>query len=144
MKLATAATWCGGQESGRAGVCPTLAASQSGKRPSRSRAATVCRCCAWSGSASSSSAASSWMVRPTAALLSLGVGGQVLACARGFPGGVGNTRKDAEAFASLIHAVETRIFDVLPDETWVYPGHGGDTTLGAERPHLPEWHARGW
>ena len=46
--------------------------------------------------------------------------------------------------ASLIPAVETTIFDVLPDETWVYPGHGNDTTLGAERPHLPEWHARGW
>ncbi|MFD7401245.1 MBL fold metallo-hydrolase [Streptomyces sp. NPDC059866] len=61
-----------------------------------------------------------------------------------FPGGVGNTHKDSKAFASLIHDVETKIFDVLPDETWVYPGHGNDTTLGAERPHLPEWHARGW
>jgi glyoxylase-like metal-dependent hydrolase (beta-lactamase superfamily II) len=61
-----------------------------------------------------------------------------------FPGGVGNTRKDPKAFASLIHDVETKIFAVLPDETWVYPGHGNDTTLGAERPHLPEWHARGW
>ncbi|MFE5187648.1 MBL fold metallo-hydrolase [Streptomyces sp. NPDC056628] len=61
-----------------------------------------------------------------------------------FPGGVGNTRKDPEAFARLIHDVETKIFDVLPDETWVYPGHGDDTTLGAERPHLPEWRARGW
>ncbi|GLW48001.1 hydrolase [Streptomyces sp. NBRC 14336] len=61
-----------------------------------------------------------------------------------FPGGVGNTHKDPKAFASLIHDVETKIFDALPDETWVYPGHGKDTTLGAERPHLPEWHARGW
>lgn len=61
-----------------------------------------------------------------------------------FPGGVGNTRKDPEAFASLIHDVETKIFEPLPDESWVYPGHGNDTTLGAERPHLPEWHARGW
>ncbi|MGV9255596.1 MBL fold metallo-hydrolase [Streptomyces sp. NPDC003697] len=61
-----------------------------------------------------------------------------------FPGGVGNTHKDPKAFASLIHDIETKIFDVLPDETWVYPGHGNDTTLGAERPHLPEWHARGW
>ena len=47
-------------------------------------------------------------------------------------------------FASLVHDVETKIFDVLPDETWVYPGHGNDTTLGTERPHLPEWRARGW
>jgi glyoxylase-like metal-dependent hydrolase (beta-lactamase superfamily II) len=61
-----------------------------------------------------------------------------------FPGGVGNTHKNPKAFASLIHDVETKIFDVLPDETWVYPGHGNDTTLGTERPHLPEWHARGW
>ncbi len=57
---------------------------------------------------------------------------------------MGNTRKDPKAFASLIHDVETKIFGPLPDETWVYPGHGSDTTLGAERPHLPEWHARGW
>ncbi|WP_406509120.1 MBL fold metallo-hydrolase [Streptomyces sp. NBC_00212] len=61
-----------------------------------------------------------------------------------FPGGVGNTWKDPEAFASLIRDVETKLFDTLPDETWVYPGHGNDTTLGDERPHLPEWHARGW
>ncbi|MFF3766676.1 MBL fold metallo-hydrolase [Streptomyces sp. NPDC001922] len=61
-----------------------------------------------------------------------------------FPGGVGNTNKDPEAFASLIHDVETKLFDQLPDETWVYPGHGNDTTLGAERPRLPEWKARGW
>jgi glyoxylase-like metal-dependent hydrolase (beta-lactamase superfamily II) len=61
-----------------------------------------------------------------------------------FPGGVGNTQKDAARFASLIDDVEHRIFDVLPDETWVYPGHGNDTTLGAERPHLAEWRARGW
>ncbi|NUK02294.1 MBL fold metallo-hydrolase [Streptomyces lunaelactis] len=61
-----------------------------------------------------------------------------------FPGGVGNTRKDPEAFASLINDVETKLFDALPDETWVYPGHGKDTTLGDERPHLPEWRERGW
>jgi len=61
-----------------------------------------------------------------------------------FPGGVGNTQGDAERFRSLLHDVETKIFDQLPDETWVYPGHGDDTTLGAERPHLPEWRERGW
>jgi glyoxylase-like metal-dependent hydrolase (beta-lactamase superfamily II) len=61
-----------------------------------------------------------------------------------FPGGVGNTQKDAARFTSLIDDVEQRLFDVLPDETWVYPGHGKDTTLGAERPHLDEWRARGW
>jgi glyoxylase-like metal-dependent hydrolase (beta-lactamase superfamily II) len=61
-----------------------------------------------------------------------------------FPGGVGNTWKDPERFASLIDDVEERLFRTLPDETWVYPGHGKDTTIGAERPHLAEWRARGW
>ena len=61
-----------------------------------------------------------------------------------FPGGVGNTQKDPERFATLIEGVSTKIFDQLPDSTWVYPGHGGDTTLGAERPHLAEWRERGW
>jgi glyoxylase-like metal-dependent hydrolase (beta-lactamase superfamily II) len=61
-----------------------------------------------------------------------------------FPGGVGNTWKDPQAFESLINDVETKLFGRLPDETWVYPGHGDDTTLGAERPHLGEWRERGW
>ena len=61
-----------------------------------------------------------------------------------FPGGVGNTFGDAEAFESLITDVEERLFAAYPDETWVYPGHGKDTTLGAERPSLPEWRSRGW
>ena len=61
-----------------------------------------------------------------------------------FPGGVGNTQQDAARFTSLIDDVEERLFGTLPDETWVYPGHGKDTTLGAERPHLAEWRARGW
>jgi glyoxylase-like metal-dependent hydrolase (beta-lactamase superfamily II) len=61
-----------------------------------------------------------------------------------FPGGVGNTRGDVAAFGSLVTDVEERLFGPLPDATWVYPGHGKDTTLGAERPSLPEWRARGW
>jgi glyoxylase-like metal-dependent hydrolase (beta-lactamase superfamily II) len=61
-----------------------------------------------------------------------------------FPGGVGNTQKDADRFASLIDDVAQRLFGTLPDGTWVYPGHGKDTTLGAERPHLAEWRERGW
>lgn len=61
-----------------------------------------------------------------------------------FPGGVGNTWGEERSFASLINDVERKLFDVLPDETWVYPGHGPDTTLGAERPHLGEWRERGW
>ena len=61
-----------------------------------------------------------------------------------FPGGVGNTRGDAAAFAQLLGDVRAKVFDRLPDSTWFYPGHGGDSTLGAERPHLEEWRARGW
>ncbi|MFI7108003.1 MBL fold metallo-hydrolase [Nonomuraea sp. NPDC050227] len=61
-----------------------------------------------------------------------------------FPGGVGNTGRDPERFERLYTDVTERIFDRLPDDTWVYPGHGKDTTLGAERPSLPEWKARGW
>ena len=61
-----------------------------------------------------------------------------------FPGGVGNTFGDEAAFRQLVDDVEARIFDRLPDDTWFYPGHGDDSTLGAERPHLPEWRERGW
>ena len=44
----------------------------------------------------------------------------------------------------LLADVTSRVFDVYGDSTVVYPGHGDDTTLGAERPHLGEWRARGW
>jgi len=60
-----------------------------------------------------------------------------------FPGGVGKTNS-TEDFTSLFTDVTERLFDRLPDATWVYPGHGKDTTLGTERPHLGEWRARGW
>jgi glyoxylase-like metal-dependent hydrolase (beta-lactamase superfamily II) len=61
-----------------------------------------------------------------------------------FPGGVGATFGDAAAFEQLINDVEERIFQRLPDDTWFYPGHGDDSTLGKERPHLAEWRERGW
>jgi glyoxylase-like metal-dependent hydrolase (beta-lactamase superfamily II) len=61
-----------------------------------------------------------------------------------FPGGVGNTFGDSDAFATLIDDVETKLFGTLPDDTWFYPGHGNDSTLGAERPDLAEWRERGW
>jgi len=61
-----------------------------------------------------------------------------------FPGGVGNTFGDADAFAQLIGDVEEKIFAAMPDTTWFYPGHGDDGRLGEERPHLDEWRARGW
>ena len=61
-----------------------------------------------------------------------------------FPGGVGNTFGSDEAFAQLIDEVEIKVFGALPDNTWFYPGHGGDSTLGAERASLPDWRERGW
>ena len=61
-----------------------------------------------------------------------------------FPGGPGNTFGNAENHQRIMDGLETRIFDRLPDETWVYPGHGDDTTLGEERPKLQEWRERGW
>lgn len=60
-----------------------------------------------------------------------------------FPGGVGKTWRP-EDFDTLLGAVKTRVFDALPDETWVYPGHGNDTTVGTERPSLGEWESRRW
>ncbi len=60
-----------------------------------------------------------------------------------FPGGPGRTISP-EDFTSLMDDLEERIFGRFDDATWVYPGHGKDTTLGAERPHLAEWRARGW
>jgi len=60
-----------------------------------------------------------------------------------FPGGPGRTTRP-EDFNSLMGGLEERVFGRLPDETWIYPGHGNDSTLGAERPHLEEWRARGW
>ncbi len=60
-----------------------------------------------------------------------------------FPGGVGKTWKDGD-FDRLLGDVSDKLFDVYPDSTVVYPGHGDDTTLGVERPHLAEWKERGW
>jgi len=61
-----------------------------------------------------------------------------------FPGGVGNTQKDPERFSQLLTDVTQRLFGAYPDSAVVHPGHGKPTTLGAERPHLKEWRARGW
>ncbi len=61
-----------------------------------------------------------------------------------FPGGPGNTFGSAENHRRIMDGLEAQVFDRLPDDTWVYPGHGDDTTLGAERASLPEWRGRGW
>ena len=60
-----------------------------------------------------------------------------------FPGGPGRTTHPGE-FQSLMNDLEEKVFARFPDNTIIYPGHGDDTTLGNERPHLTEWRARGW
>jgi len=60
-----------------------------------------------------------------------------------FPGGVGNTSLAGGDFPTIIRSVDRRLF-TLPAETLVLPGHGLDTTIGTERPHLDEWVERGW
>src|SRR3954451_21149321 len=60
-----------------------------------------------------------------------------------FPGGPGRTTNPTD-FTSLMDDLEEKVFDRLPDETWFYPGHGDDSTLGEQRPHLGEWRERGW
>ena len=69
--------------------------------------------------------------------------GGATAASRSGTVGVGATSGPAD-FTSLLGDVETKLFDRFPDDTVVHPGHGLPTTLGAERPHLEEWRARGW
>lgn len=59
-----------------------------------------------------------------------------------FPGGPGAT-SSPESFATIMESLDTNLF-TQPDETIILPGHGLDTTIGAERPHVEEWRARGW
>ena len=61
-----------------------------------------------------------------------------------FPGGPGATQYEGGDFDTIIESIEKRLF-TLADSTDVYPGHGPKaTTIGNERPALPEWIARGW
>ncbi len=61
-----------------------------------------------------------------------------------FPGGAGNTTFEGGSFPTIIESIETRLFAPFSPDTIVMPGHGNDTTIGTERPHLDEWVARGW
>jgi glyoxylase-like metal-dependent hydrolase (beta-lactamase superfamily II) len=60
-----------------------------------------------------------------------------------FPGGPGNTKFENASFDTIITSIDRRLFTLDP-ETLVFPGHGLDTTIGTERPHLDEWIERGW
>jgi glyoxylase-like metal-dependent hydrolase (beta-lactamase superfamily II) len=61
-----------------------------------------------------------------------------------FPGGPGATHFPGGDFPTIIRSLDQRLFSTLPDEMVVMPGHGDDTTIGDERPHLQEWADRGW
>jgi glyoxylase-like metal-dependent hydrolase (beta-lactamase superfamily II) len=61
-----------------------------------------------------------------------------------FPGGPGNTKFPGGDFPTIISSIEKRLFSPLPPETVVLPGHGEQTTIGTESPHLQEWVDRGW
>jgi glyoxylase-like metal-dependent hydrolase (beta-lactamase superfamily II) len=61
-----------------------------------------------------------------------------------FPGGPGATQFPLGDFPTIIRSIEDRLFAKLPAETRVLPGHGADTTIGTEQPHLQEWIDRGW
>ncbi len=60
-----------------------------------------------------------------------------------FPGGPGNTATPGASFEQIISSIDRRLFS-LPGDLLVLPGHGLDTTVAEERPHLEEWVERGW
>jgi len=60
-----------------------------------------------------------------------------------FPGGPGNTKFENASFDTIVTSIDRRLF-TLDHATLVFPGHGLDTTIGTERPHLDEWVERGW
>ena len=61
-----------------------------------------------------------------------------------FPGGPGTTKYEGGDFPTIIRSIDELLFSKLPDDLIVMPGHGDDTTIGNERPHLQEWIDRGW
>ena len=61
-----------------------------------------------------------------------------------FPGGPGNTGLEGGDFPTIIESIERRLFAPFGAETLILPGHGLDSTLGDESPHLQEWVDRGW
>jgi glyoxylase-like metal-dependent hydrolase (beta-lactamase superfamily II) len=61
-----------------------------------------------------------------------------------FPGGPGNTTFEGGDFSTIIDSIEQRLYRVFDDHTIFWPGHGKESTIGAERSHLDEWVARGW
>ena len=60
-----------------------------------------------------------------------------------FPGGPGATQFEGGNFEKIIDSIDRRLF-ALDKRTAVLPGHGDNTTIGDERPHLDKWIDRGW
>jgi glyoxylase-like metal-dependent hydrolase (beta-lactamase superfamily II) len=71
------------------------------------------------------------------------IGNQLFSGDTLFPGGVGSTKGRTGHFFTIIRSVEYRLLS-LPDDTVINPGHGKPSTIGAEKPSLPEWKERGW
>ncbi len=59
-----------------------------------------------------------------------------------FNGGPGATGRSYSDFPTIVDSIRDRLL-TLPPETVVHTGHGDDTTIGAEAPHLEEWISRG-
>jgi len=74
--------------------------------------------------------------------ISLLVGDHLLSGDTLFPGGPGLTGPPLSDFPTITGSVRSLL--ALPEETRIHPGHGPDTTVATERPHVDEWVARGW
>jgi glyoxylase-like metal-dependent hydrolase (beta-lactamase superfamily II) len=59
-----------------------------------------------------------------------------------FPGGPGATHFEGGDFPTIIDSIDNKLF-TFPADTIILPGHGVDSTIGTERPHLQEWVDRG-
>ncbi len=59
-----------------------------------------------------------------------------------FAGGPGATGRSFSDFPTIVTSIRERLL-TLPPETVVHTGHGDDTTIGAEAPHVQEWLDRG-
>jgi glyoxylase-like metal-dependent hydrolase (beta-lactamase superfamily II) len=59
-----------------------------------------------------------------------------------FEGGPGATGRSFSDFPTIVESIRESLLS-LPPATVVHTGHGPDTTIRAEAPHLAEWIARG-
>jgi glyoxylase-like metal-dependent hydrolase (beta-lactamase superfamily II) len=74
--------------------------------------------------------------------VSLAVDGHLLTGDTLFPGGPGLTGPPLSDFPTIVRSVRRLLS--FSAGTRIHPGHGPDTTVGAERHHLGSWIQRGW